>query len=132
RCENPVAEPGYSTFDLSAPIVAGTDTAARSAVDVALTGAAMLLEGERAVYALCRPPGHHAGRDLCGGYCYLNNAAIAAEYLLRTEEGPLSVVHDQLQLTTDNRQPTTDTQHTTRVAVLDIDYHHGNGTQQIF
>jgi acetoin utilization deacetylase AcuC-like enzyme len=117
RCENPIAAPGYYTFDLSAPIVAGTYTAARAAVDVALTGAALLLEGERAVYALCRPPGHHAGRDLYGGYCYLNNAAIAAEYLLRS--------------TTDQRVETQD-RSSDRVAILDIDYHHGNGTQQIF
>ncbi|HEY3229846.1 MAG TPA: histone deacetylase family protein [Roseiflexaceae bacterium] len=117
RCENPVAAPGYYTFDMSAPIVAGTYTAARAAVDVALTGAALLLAGERAVYALCRPPGHHAGRDLCGGYCYLNNAAIAAEYLLRS--------------TNDQRVETQD-RSSDRVAILDIDYHHGNGTQQIF
>ena len=70
----------------------------------ALTGAAMLLEGETSVYALSRPPGHHAAGDLYGGYCYLNHAAVAAEYL--SAGG--------------------------RVAVLDVDYHHGNGTQSIF
>jgi acetoin utilization deacetylase AcuC-like enzyme len=64
----------------------------------------MLLEGQSAVYALCRPPGHHAGRDIYGGYCYLNNAAIAASRLSKEA----------------------------RVAILDIDYHHGNGTQDIF
>jgi acetoin utilization deacetylase AcuC-like enzyme len=84
RCDHPVAAPGYYCFDMNAPIVAGTYRAARSAADAALTGAALLLEGQRAVYTLCRPPGHHAGSDLCGGYCFLNNAAIAAEYLLQT------------------------------------------------
>lgn len=109
--EHPLAAPGYYTFDLSAPIVAGTYRAARAAADVALTGAAYLLEGQRFAYALCRPPGHHAGSDMCGGYCFLNNAAIAAEYLLR------------------QHQPAT---HPPRIAILDIDFHHGNGTQQIF
>ncbi|HET9222000.1 MAG TPA: histone deacetylase family protein, partial [Roseiflexaceae bacterium] len=74
RCDHPVAAPGYYCFDMSAPIVAGTYAAARAAANTALTGAALLLEGQRATYALCRPPGHHAGRDLYGGYCYLNNA----------------------------------------------------------
>src|SRR5262245_28420833 len=81
RCEHPVAAPGYYCFDMSAPIVAGTYAAARAAAETALPGAALLLEGQRVTYALCRPPGHHAGRDMCGGYCYLNNAAIAAQYL---------------------------------------------------
>jgi acetoin utilization deacetylase AcuC-like enzyme len=62
--------------------------------------------GDRSAYALCRPPGHHAGRAVFGGYCFLNNAALAAQHLL--DDGAR------------------------RVAVLDIDYHHGNGTQDIF
>jgi acetoin utilization deacetylase AcuC-like enzyme len=66
----------------------------------------MVLDGERTVFALCRPPGHHAGADYVGGYCYLNNAAIAAEAALAAGRS--------------------------RVAILDIDYHHGNGTQDIF
>jgi acetoin utilization deacetylase AcuC-like enzyme len=106
---DPLAAPGYYCFDLSAPIVAGTYAAACDAADAALTGAALLLEGERAAYALCRPPGHHAGSDMCGGYCYLNNAAIAAQYLV--DHAPQRPAH---------------------VAILDIDFHHGNGTQQIF
>ena len=123
RCESPLVAPGYYSFDMCAPIVAGTYQAARAAADVALTAADLLLGGERVVYALCRPPGHHAGSDLYGGYCYLNNAAIAAEYLLST---------------TDHRPPTTDPVSSSvvgrrsSVAILDIDYHHGNGTQQIF
>ncbi len=105
-----LAEAGYYCFDLSAVIVAGTYAAARASANVALTGAALLLEGQRAAYALCRPPGHHAGRDICGGYCFLNNAAIATQYLLAsaTAESPQSA------------------------AILDIDFHHGNGTQEIF
>ncbi len=104
--DHPLAAPGYYTFDTCAPIVAGTYAAARAAADIALTGAELLVTGHRAAYALCRPPGHHAGRDLGGGYCFLNNAAIAAEYLVHATG--------------------------TRCAILDIDFHHGNGTQQIF
>jgi acetoin utilization deacetylase AcuC-like enzyme len=84
----------------------GTWEAARAAVDVALTGAAHVNEGASAAFALCRPPGHHAARDLYGGYCFLNNAAIAAQYL--RDSGAA------------------------RVAILDVDFHHGNGTQDIF
>ena len=97
-------QPGYYCFDAQTPIVNDTRTAALAASRCALTGADLLREGASAAYALCRPPGHHAGRALYGGYCYLNNAAIAAAHL--------------------NRQG--------RVAVLDLDYHHGNGTQDIF
>jgi acetoin utilization deacetylase AcuC-like enzyme len=115
KCVGPLVAPGYYSFDLSAPIVAGTYRAARAAADVALTGAALLLEGQPYVYALCRPPGHHAGSDLYGGYCYLNNAAIAAQYLLASN----------VQTLQRSNAPTS-------VAILDIDFHHGNGTQQIF
>ena len=98
---------GAYCFDTATPIVAGTAAAARSAVDVALTTAARVVGGERLAYGLCRPPGHHAARGMLGGYCFFNNAAIAAEWLRR------------------------DAGHA-RVAILDVDYHHGNGTQQIF
>ena len=125
-----LATPGYYTFDTSAPIVAGTYQAARMAADAALTGAALLLEGQRAAYALCRPPGHHAGRDLCGGYCFLNNAAIAAEYLLQqTKDARRKTKEEHEQ---DNSFRPSSIVHRPTVAVLDIDYHHGNGTQQIF
>ncbi len=125
RSVGPLVAPGYYSFDLSAPIVAGTYRAARSAADAALTGAALLLEGQRLAYALCRPPGHHAGHDLYGGYCYLNNAAIATEYL-RTEGRGLrtELSGSQSSVLSPQSWP--------RVAVLDIDFHHGNGTQQIF
>ncbi|HIG57072.1 MAG TPA: histone deacetylase family protein [Candidatus Handelsmanbacteria bacterium] len=97
------AQAGYYAFDTT-PLTPGTWDAALSAAGSALTGADCLLEGARSAYALCRPPGHHAGRDYFGGYCYLNNAALSAEKL---------AAHG-------------------RVALLDIDYHHGNGTQDIF
>ncbi len=96
----------YFSFDAGTPITAGTWTAITAAADVALTGAAKLLEGERNAFALCRPPGHHAAADYYGGYCFFNNAAIAAQHLLDHKAA--------------------------RVAVLDVDYHHGNGTQSIF
>lgn len=113
---HPFAEAGYYSFDTCAPIVAGTYTAASASADVALTGAALLCAGETVVYALCRPPGHHAGPDYCGGYCFFNNAAIAANYLARSG-GNAATSNDPQSAT---------------VALLDIDYHHGNGTQAIF
>lgn len=99
-----IHQAGYYSFETQTPILEHTFVAAREAANCALTGAAMLLEGEPSVYALCRPPGHHAAGDLYGGYCYLNHAAAAAKYLSAAG----------------------------RVAVLDVDYHHGNGTQSIF
>jgi len=95
---------GYYAFGWGTPILAGTWEAAYWAAQCALSAAEHVRAGERTAYALCRPPGHHAAADLYGGFCYLNNAAIAARYL-RADA---------------------------RVAVLDIDYHHGNGTQAIF
>ena len=97
---------GYYAFDASTPIVEGTWEAALAAAHCALTAAALVAEGEKSAYALCRPPGHHAGHSLYGGYCFLNNAALAAQHL--RDKG------------------------FARVAVLDVDYHHGNGTQDIF
>ena len=97
---------GAYLFDTATPIVAGTWGAARAAVDVALSTAQRVVGGAPLAYGLCRPPGHHAARGMLGGYCYFNNAAIVAEWLRR--EGGAR-----------------------RVAILDIDYHHGNGTQQI-
>ena len=97
---------GFWGLDSAAPLVAGTYVAARAAVDVALTAADLVLDGAPAAYALCRPPGHHAARSMYGGYCFFNNAAIAAEVIGAANGEP--------------------------VAILDVDYHHGNGTQQIF
>ncbi|WP_277052814.1 histone deacetylase family protein [Zestomonas thermotolerans] len=97
---------GYYSFDGGAPITAGTWQAAYSAAQVALSAQRCMAEGAYSAFALCRPPGHHAAADLMGGYCYLNNAAIAAQAFL--DQGAA------------------------RVAILDVDYHHGNGTQSIF
>ena len=93
----------YDTMTLIGP---GTWPAARAAADAALTAADLVAAGADAAYALCRPPGHHAGPFAYGGSCYLNNAAIAAQALRRAGAA--------------------------RVAVIDIDAHHGNGTQAIF
>jgi len=101
-----VALVSYYAFDTATVIVPGTYTAARAAADVALTAVDLVLGGDATAYALCRPPGHHAPRAAFGGYCFLNNAAIAAEHARRAGAD--------------------------RVAVVDVDYHHGNGTQQIF
>jgi acetoin utilization deacetylase AcuC-like enzyme len=98
---------GAFCFDTATPIVAGTAVAARVAVDVALSAARSVIAGDWLAYGLCRPPGHHAARAMLGGYCFYNNAAITAEWLRR--EGGFA-----------------------RVAILDVDYHHGNGTQQLF
>lgn len=95
---------GYYMMDLSAPVVDGTYSAARAAAHCALSAANAIVHGDQAALALSRPPGHHAGRDYCAGYCYFNNAAIAAHRL--SARG--------------------------RVALLDIDYHAGNGSQDIF
>ncbi len=96
---------GWHTVDTACPIGPGTWAAACAATDVATTAAQLVSDGEDAVYALCRPPGHHAYRDLAGGFCFLNNSAIAAAHLRLRHE---------------------------RVAILDVDVHHGNGTQGIF
>jgi acetoin utilization deacetylase AcuC-like enzyme len=98
---------GAYLFDTATPIVAGTWSAALAAVDVAVSAAERVVGGAGLAYGLCRPPGHHAATGMLGGYCYFNNAAIVAEWL-RGAGGAR------------------------RVAILDIDYHHGNGTQQIF
>jgi acetoin utilization deacetylase AcuC-like enzyme/ribosomal protein S18 acetylase RimI-like enzyme len=95
---------GYYCIDTFTPLMRNAYIAARAAVDTALTGAELLDSGERLVYAVCRPPGHHAERRVYGGFCYFNNAAVAAHYL--SKRG--------------------------KVALLDIDFHHGNGTQDIF
>ena len=97
---------GLFSYDAGTPLTAGTWAAARAGADCALAAADCVVQGERAAFALTRPPGHHAGADFFGGYCFLNNAALAAQQL---------------------RDRGFD-----RVAILDIDYHHGNGTQAIF
>ena len=96
----------YYSLDAGTPITSGTWSAITAAADVALTGVDHLRADDRAAFALCRPPGHHASADVYGGYCFLNNAAIAAQAL---RDGGAA-----------------------RVGILDVDYHHGNGTQAIF
>jgi acetoin utilization deacetylase AcuC-like enzyme len=97
---------GFFSMDAGSPINSGTWNAVRASANCALTGADALCAGARSAFALCRPPGHHAGREYMGGYCYLNNAAISAQHAIRNGSK--------------------------RVAILDIDFHHGNGTQDIF
>jgi acetoin utilization deacetylase AcuC-like enzyme len=98
---------GQYGFDAASPIAAGTYHSAYWAAQSALSALDAILAGEvRQAFALCRPPGHHSGHDYFGGYCYLNNAAIAARAAMAAGHGP--------------------------VAILDVDYHHGNGTQDIF
>jgi len=100
------AQPGLFAYDTMTLIGPGTWEAARAAVDVALTAVDLVAGGEQIAYACCRPPGHHVTRSLYGGSCYLNNTAVAATELLTRLGGP--------------------------VAVVDIDAHHGNGTQELF
>ncbi|MBI2769427.1 MAG: histone deacetylase family protein [Burkholderiales bacterium] len=100
------ARMGLFSYDAGSPLTSGTWAAARAGACCALTAVQRVVQGERAAFALTRPPGHHAGMDFFGGYCFLNNAAIAAQAL---RDAGME-----------------------RVAVLDIDYHHGNGTQAIF
>jgi acetoin utilization deacetylase AcuC-like enzyme len=98
---------GYHMMDLSAPIVAGTYAAALASANCALSAAQAISQqggAQRVTFGLCRPPGHHAGRDYAAGYCYINNAAVAAQALSASG----------------------------RVAILDVDYHAANGTQDIF
>ena len=100
-----VGQVGYHVYDGSCPIVADTWHSARWSAMTAAHAAQRVLLGDPACYALARPPGHHASQDLAGGFCYLNNCAIAAEQLLGKYK---------------------------RIAVIDLDVHHGNGTQRIF
>ncbi len=95
---------GYYMMDLSACIVEATYNAALVSANCALSAAQVVFENSTTAFALCRPPGHHAGKDYAGGYCFINNASVAANWL--SAKG--------------------------KVAILDIDYHAGNGTQDIF
>lgn len=95
---------GYYIMDLSACIVEGTYQAALASANCALSAAETVANGKHTAFALCRPPGHHAGKDYAAGYCFINNASVAANWL--SAKG--------------------------KVALLDVDYHCGNGTQDIF
>ncbi|MEY8877095.1 MAG: histone deacetylase family protein [Leptothrix sp. (in: b-proteobacteria)] len=101
-----IAQLGLYSMDNGTPLAAGSWDAAKAGADAAVSAAALLAQGERAVFCATRPPGHHAGFDFMGGYCLLNNAAVAAQALRH--------------------------QGCARVAIVDVDYHHGNGTQSLF
>ncbi|MBI9016390.1 MAG: histone deacetylase family protein [Phycisphaerae bacterium] len=104
RPKNLPTQAGYYCIDSCTPLDQNAYKAARGSVNVALTAAEEILAGCKVAYAVCRPPGHHAESKVYGGFCYFNNAAIAANYLSKVG----------------------------KVAILDIDFHHGNGTQDIF
>ncbi len=104
--DNFVAKLGLYSMDNGTPLAAGSWQAAKAGADAAASAAARVAAGARAAFCCTRPPGHHAGPDFMGGYCLLNNAAVAAQWL--RDQGAA------------------------RVVVLDVDYHHGNGTQSIF
>ncbi len=104
--DNFIAKLGLYSMDNGTPLAQGTWRAAKSGADAAVSAAQYLLNGNGSVFSASRPPGHHAGRDFMGGYCFLNNAALGAQTLL--DQGMKKVV------------------------ILDIDYHHGNGTQSLF
>ena len=104
--QNFVARLGLYSMDNGSPLAAGTWAAARAGANAAASAAHAVMHGARAAFCVTRPPGHHAGADFMGGYCFINNAAIAAQTLRNLAAE--------------------------RVAVLDVDYHHGNGTQAIF
>ena len=97
---------GYYAMAIETSISEGTWPAAMASANVALTAQSLIEKGNESAFALCRPPGHHAASDLFGGYCFINNAAICAQAFL--DQGAK------------------------RVAILDVDFHHGNGTQDIF
>lgn len=97
---------GYYCLATKTSISDGTWEAAKASANVALTAQAQIASGASSAFALCRPPGHHASRDAYGGYCFINNAAVCAQTFI--DQGAK------------------------RVAVLDVDFHHGNGTQAIF
>ena len=97
---------GYYCLAAETSISSGTWRAAVAAANVALSGQQLLAEGARVAFSLCRPPGHHAPKDMFGGYCFLNNTALAAQAFCQNSA--------------------------TRIAILDVDFHHGNGTQAIF
>ena len=104
--DNFTARLGLYSMDNGSPLSAGTWVAAKAGADAAASAAGVLAQGARGVFCLTRPPGHHVGADFMGGYCFINNAAVAAQALLGRG--------------------------CKRVAALDVDYHHGNGTQSIF
>lgn len=106
KSESIYAQMGQFSADSLTPVTAGTWQAAYTSAQIALSAKETIMAGARSAFALCRPPGHHAASAAMGGFCYLNNAAIAAQSFLDSGAA--------------------------RVSILDVDYHHGNGTQEIF
>lgn len=104
--ESIIGRAGWHMADTACPLGKNTFDAACHSANTALTATQMVLDGERMAYALCRPPGHHAYADMAGGFCFLNNIAIAAQHARNNQRR--------------------------KVAILDVDVHHGNGTQGIF
>jgi acetoin utilization deacetylase AcuC-like enzyme len=105
RPDSAVGQAGYHMADTSCPISAHTFESSCSSAWTAVATAEAIEAGASSAYALCRPPGHHAFADVAGGFCFFNNSAIAAQRLRKTAD---------------------------RVAILDVDLHHGNGTQGVF
>ncbi len=106
RPDDLMGQLGYHSFAADCSVVEGTWAAVQESAAIAMTATDRMLEGGETTFGLCRPPGHHATTDQFGGYCYVNNAAVAAQRILNKGAN--------------------------RVAILDVDYHHGNGTQSIF
>lgn len=106
KATNPISRRGFFVFDTYTPIMKDTNQVSIDSAGVALSGAKLLKQGEELVYALSRPSGHHTEKAKTGGMCYINNIAVAAQYLLDND--------------------------TKKIAIFDIDFHHGNGTQNIF
>ncbi|MDN3521087.1 histone deacetylase family protein [Halomonas ramblicola] len=102
---HPVGQVGWHMHDMACPMTAESFAGILASAATAEAAAESVVGGERSAYALCRPPGHHAGPERAGGFCFLNNSALAASVLR---------------------------EHHARVAILDVDLHHGNGTQDIF
>lgn len=107
KSENVLSKMGLYSFDTATVIAKDTFVAAYEATQVAVTAAERLMNDKlESTFALCRPPGHHSSEELLGGFCFFNNAAIATQHLID--------------------------RYNVKVAILDIDYHHGNGTQCVF
>lgn len=137
----PYVWPRDRSMDTGTPLQEATLDLAWASACVALTGADLILEGEAAVFALCRPPGHHASRGAMGGYCYFNNAALAADRLLNQVQSVKCKMQSDVACTF-NLGLGIERDHESigkrqgsgvrSVAILDVDIHHGNGTQDIF
>ena len=113
---------GLYTFDMSTVIVEHTWQAAYQSAQCALTAAKLVQAGARSAFALCRPPGHHAHADMGGGYCFINNAAVAGQFLSQRSRTHPPAQAPRLKAEGEDAH----------IAILDIDFHHGNGTQVIF